>query len=75
MQLLYPGYPRMWREEDADVLLAHVAARDLDEADLPQLYQVTRQLPLVLPEGGGLHPEVDLDGAAGVGLLRHCRVD
>ena len=73
-RLFKSHHPRVGREEDADVLLAHVAARDLDEPDLLQLHQVARQLPLVLPERGGLHPEMELDGAAGVGLLRQRRV-
>lgn len=46
----------------------------MDQPDLFQLHQVARQLPLVLPERGGLHPEMGLDCTAGVGLLRHRRV-
>lgn len=64
----------MEREEDTDVLLAHIAARDLDEPDLLQFHEVTRQLPLVLPECCGLHAEVELDGATGISLLRQSRV-
>src|SRR5919206_5279371 len=46
----------------------------MNQPDLLQLHQVTRQLPLILPECRGLHAEVELDCSAGVGLLRQRRV-
>src|SRR5919107_3295080 len=73
-RLFEPHHPFMTREEDPDVLLMDVAARDLNQPDLLQLGQVPRQLPLIITQSTGLHLEVNLNCTAGVGLLCQRRV-